>query len=161
RHNSVLAVVPFDEGYHNFHHIFAHDYRNGVRWWQWDPTKWLIASCQWVGLTRRLKTTPAFQIQRAMLAMQLNRAQQLLAKLPDAHRRPTHIEQLRHKIAQEYDALAAAVADWTHCKEQWLEEKKRAVIEHWEHASFQTRLREIEERLKVQRRRLRLLPPEL
>src|SRR5580693_9361358 len=86
RDNAVLALVTFGEGYHNFHHIFAHDYRNGVRWWQWDPTKWLIASCSWVGLSSRLKRTPAFQIQRALLAMQLSRAQQKLAQLPDAHR---------------------------------------------------------------------------
>ena len=161
RDNPLLALVTHGEGYHNFHHIFAHDYRNGVRWWQWDPTKWLIAACSWVGLTRRLKVTPAFQIQRALLAMQLNRAQQLLARLPEAHRPPTHIEQLRNKIAQEYEALATAVADWTRVKEQWLEEKKRAVIEHWEQAKFQTRLREIEQRLKVQRRRLRVLQAEL
>jgi stearoyl-CoA desaturase (delta-9 desaturase) len=161
RDNAVLALVTFGEGYHNFHHIFAHDYRNGVRWWQWDPTKWLISSCSYIGLASRLKRTPAFQIQRALLAVQLSRAQQKLARLPDAHRGPTHIEQLRNKIAQEYDALAAAVADWTHVKEQWLEEKKRAVIEHWEHTSFQTRLREIEQRLKLQRRRLRMLHAEL
>jgi stearoyl-CoA desaturase (delta-9 desaturase) len=161
RDNAVLALVTFGEGYHNFHHIFAHDYRNGVRWWQWDPTKWLIASCSWIGLSSRLKRTPAFQIQRALLAMQLSRAQQKLAQLPDARRGPTHIEQLRNKIAQEYDALATAVADWTHVKEQWLEEKKRAVIEHWEQASVQSKLREIEERLKVQRRRLRILHAEL
>jgi stearoyl-CoA desaturase (Delta-9 desaturase) len=161
RDNAVLALVTFGEGYHNFHHIFAHDYRNGVRWWQWDPTKWLIASCSWIGLSSRLKRTPAFQIQRAQLALQLSRAQQKLARLPVAHRPPTHIEQLRNKLAQEYDALATAVADWTHVKEQWLDEKKRAVIEHWEHAKFQTRLREIEQRLKMQRRRLRVLHAEL
>ncbi len=43
RDNPVLAVITYGEGYHNFHHNFAHDYRNSVRWWQWDPTKWLIA----------------------------------------------------------------------------------------------------------------------
>ena len=80
RDNPVLAVVTYGEGYHNFHHIFAHDYRNGVRWWQWDPTKWLIAGLQCVGLTRRLKRTPAFQIQRALLAMQFTRAQEKLAQ---------------------------------------------------------------------------------
>ena len=160
RDNPVLAVITYGEGYHNFHHIFAHDYRNGVRWWQWDPTKWLIASCAWIGLTRRLKRTPAFQIQRALLAMQLHQAQQKLARLQQAEG-PTHIEQLRNKIAQEYEALATAVADWTRVKEQWIDEKKRAVKEHWEQASFQTRLREIEGRLKIQRRRLRMLHAEL
>jgi stearoyl-CoA desaturase (delta-9 desaturase) len=161
RDNPVLALFTHGEGYHNFHHIFAHDYRNGVRWWQWDPTKWLIAGLQWVGLTRRLKRTPAFQIQRALLAMQFHRAQAKLEKLPPTSRLSGHIEQLRNKIAQEYEAFVAAVGDWTHVKEQWLEEKKRAVIEHWEHASFQKRLREIELRLKSQRRRLRTLDAQL
>ena len=161
RDNAVLAFLTQGEGYHNFHHNFAHDYRNGVRWWQWDPTKWLIAALQWVGLTRRLKRTPAFQIQRALLAMQFTRAQARLAQLPQASRLPAQIEQLRQRIAQEYDAFVAAVGDWTRLKEQWLEDKKRAVIEHWEQASFQRRLREIEQRLKSQRRRLRLLHAQL
>jgi stearoyl-CoA desaturase (delta-9 desaturase) len=30
------------EGYHNYHHEFQHDYRNGVKPWQFDPTKRLI-----------------------------------------------------------------------------------------------------------------------
>src|SRR5256885_16990534 len=87
---------------HNFHHIFAHDYRNGVRWWQWDPTKWLIAGLQLFGLTRRLKRTPVFQIQRALLAMQFTRARERLAKTPDAGH--SHIEQLRARLAHEYDS---------------------------------------------------------
>ena len=42
RDNSVLALLTWGEGYHNFHHIFQSDYRNGIRWWQFDPTKWMI-----------------------------------------------------------------------------------------------------------------------
>lgn len=161
RDNPFLALVTHGEGYHNFHHNFAHDYRNGVRWWQWDPTKWLIASLQWVGLTRRLKRTPVFQIERARLATQFQRAQAKLARLADPARAPSHVTELRHRIAQEYDTFVAAVSDWTRVKEQWLEEKKRAVIEHWEQVRFQRRLREIERGLKIQRRRLRLLQAEL
>ncbi len=160
RDNPFLAFVTYGEGYHNFHHIFAHDYRNGVRWWQFDPTKWIIASLQYVGLTRRLKRTPHFQIQRALLAMQFTRAQEKLAKL---HQTGGHsqIEQLRQRIAHEYDTFLAAVADWAKVKEQWLEEKKREVIEHWEHANFQKRLKEIERRLRMQRRRMRVLHAQL
>jgi stearoyl-CoA desaturase (delta-9 desaturase) len=161
RDNPVLALLTHGEGYHNFHHIFAHDYRNGVRWWQWDPTKWMIASLSWVGLTRRLRRTPGIQIQRALLAMQFSRAEAQLAKLPQASGISAHIGELRARIAQEYDAFVASVADWTRLKEQWLGDKKRAVIEHWEHASFQKRLREIEHRLKVQSRRLRSLHAQL
>jgi stearoyl-CoA desaturase (delta-9 desaturase) len=160
RDNPFIAVVTYGEGYHNFHHIFAHDYRNGVRWWQWDPTKWLIAGLRWIGLTSRLKRTPVFQIQRALLAMQFTRALEKLATLQHAAGH-SHIEQLRQRIAHEYESFLAAVADWARVKELWLEEKKRAVIEHWEHANFQQRLKEIESRLRMQRRRMRVISAQL
>jgi stearoyl-CoA desaturase (delta-9 desaturase) len=159
RDNPVLAVITYGEGYHNYHHIFAHDYRNGVRWWQWDPTKWLIASLQYVGLTRRLKRTPEFQIQRALLAMQFKSAQEKLARLPAAGQ--SQIALVRQRIAHEYETFQAAIAEWARVKEQWLEEKARAVIQHWEHASFQQQLREIERRLHLQRRRMRVLHSQL
>jgi stearoyl-CoA desaturase (delta-9 desaturase) len=155
----VLAVITYGEGYHNFHHNFAHDYRNGVRWWQWDPTKWLIASLQPLGLTRRLKRTPVFQIQRALLDMQFTRARERLALIPLAG--PSHIEQLRTRLAREYEHFLGAVADWARVKEQWLGEKKRAVLEQWEQVDLQRRLREIERRLGRQLRRVRLLQAQL
>jgi stearoyl-CoA desaturase (delta-9 desaturase) len=40
--NGFLAFLTFGEGYHNYHHLFESDYRNSIRWWQFDPTKWLI-----------------------------------------------------------------------------------------------------------------------
>jgi stearoyl-CoA desaturase (Delta-9 desaturase) len=159
RDNPVLAVITYGEGYHNFHHSFAHDYRNGVRWWQWDPTKWMIAALQVIGLTRRLKRTPVFQIQRALLAMQFTRAQARLAKLPSAG--VSQIEQLRARVAHEYESFLAALADWARVKEQWLGEKKRAVLEQWEQVDLQVSLRDIERRLSLQLRRMRLLQAQL
>jgi stearoyl-CoA desaturase (Delta-9 desaturase) len=162
RDNPVVAVITYGEGYHNFHHSFAHDYRNGVRWWQWDPTKWLIATLQLLGLTRRLKRTPVFQIQRALLAMQFSRAQARLANLPPAGAwHIEQLEQLRARVAHEYDSFLAAVAEWARVKEQWLAEKKRAVLEHWTQVDLQRRLRDIERSLSLQLRRMRLLQAQL
>jgi stearoyl-CoA desaturase (delta-9 desaturase) len=161
RDNPVLAFLTHGEGYHNFHHIFAHDYRNGVRWWQWDPTKWLVAAMQYVGLARRLKRTPAFQIQRALLAMQFQRAQEKLANSALAVRGRANVDSLRERIAQEYESFLSAVSEWARVKEAWYADKKRSVIEHWEQASFQTQLRELEYALKMQRRRLRALYSQL
>jgi stearoyl-CoA desaturase (delta-9 desaturase) len=160
RDNSVLAFFTYGEGYHNYHHIFAHDYRNGVRWWLWDRSTWLIAGVQYVGLTSRLKRTAPFQIQRALLAMQFTRAQEKLAKLAQAAGH-SHIEQLRQRIAHEYETFLAALSEWARVKEQWLEEKKRVVVEHWEHSEIQQRLQEIEARLRTQRRRMRLISAQL
>ena len=54
-----MALFTFGEGYHNYHHEFQHDYRNGVKPWQWDPTKWLIWSFSKIGLTDGLRRARA------------------------------------------------------------------------------------------------------
>jgi len=55
RDSWLMAIFTFGEGYHNYHHEFQHDYRNGVKWWQWDPTKWSIWTLQQLGLTSGLR----------------------------------------------------------------------------------------------------------
>jgi stearoyl-CoA desaturase (delta-9 desaturase) len=55
RDSVVVALLTYGEGYHNFHHAFPHDYRNGARWYHWDPTKWLIRSLAAAGLARDLR----------------------------------------------------------------------------------------------------------
>lgn len=52
------AILTNGEGYHNFHHKFPNDYRNGIRWFHWDPSKWLIFLLSKISLTRDLKKTP-------------------------------------------------------------------------------------------------------
>jgi stearoyl-CoA desaturase (delta-9 desaturase) len=59
--------VSFGEGYHNFHHRFQADYRNGIRWYHFDPTKWTIRAMSWIGLTKDLRRTPQDAIERARL----------------------------------------------------------------------------------------------
>lgn len=65
--NFFLAFFTYGEGYHNFHHVFQTDYRNGIRWYHFDPTKWLIFTLNKLGLTFNLKTTPAKEILKARL----------------------------------------------------------------------------------------------
>lgn len=54
----LLSFFTFGEGYHNFHHTFQADYRNGHRWYHWDPSKWLIQTASWFGLTKDLHKIP-------------------------------------------------------------------------------------------------------
>jgi stearoyl-CoA desaturase (delta-9 desaturase) len=58
RDNWFLSFLTFGEGFHNFHHTFDSDYRNGIRWFHWDPSKWLIWSLSRVGLASQLRRTP-------------------------------------------------------------------------------------------------------
>ena len=158
RDNGVVALLTYGEGYHNFHHMFAHDYRNGVRWWQWDPSKWFISAMGWLGLARNLKTVPWFKIQRALLDTQFRRAERQLAGQPSGGAR---IEQLRRHIAEEYEAFCKAVADWTRLREHWLTVTKRAMIERWERSALQTQLKQLEYGLQLQYRRMRRLRAQL
>ncbi|MGC2627131.1 MAG: fatty acid desaturase [Candidatus Udaeobacter sp.] len=59
RDSFFMALFTMGEGYHNYHHEFQHDYRNGVKPWQWDPTKWLIWSFSKIGLTSGLRRAQA------------------------------------------------------------------------------------------------------
>lgn len=40
--NWFLALLTFGEGFHNYHHAFPRDYRNGVTPFAFDPSKWLV-----------------------------------------------------------------------------------------------------------------------
>ena len=64
RDNGWLALLSYGEGYHNFHHAFPSDYRNGVAWYHWDPTKWTIRGLSLAGLAWGLRRTPASAIAR-------------------------------------------------------------------------------------------------
>src|ERR1700688_630823 len=125
RDNGVVALLTFGEGYHNFHHMFAHDFRNGVRWWQWDPSKWLITALQWVGLAKNLKRVPWFKIQRAMLDTQFRRAKLELARQVVGSPR---LDELRRRVAEEYESFCSAVAGWTDVPEQAVTAAKRALV---------------------------------
>lgn len=57
RDSFLCAILALGEGYHNFHHTYPNDYRNGYRYYHFDPTKWVIKGLSWPGLTWDLKTT--------------------------------------------------------------------------------------------------------
>lgn len=74
RDSSITALISFGEGYHNFHHRFQADYRNGVRWWQLDPTKWFVWTMSRLGIASDLRVTPPEAIRRAREAVLAQRA---------------------------------------------------------------------------------------
>ncbi|KAF7973851.1 hypothetical protein HWV62_14148 [Athelia sp. TMB] len=73
RDHLITALVTIGEGYHNFHHQFPMDYRNAIRWYQYDPTKWFIAAMQSVGLASHLKVFPDNEVKKGQLTMQLKK----------------------------------------------------------------------------------------
>jgi len=75
RDSYIMALFSYGEGYHNYHHYFPSDYRNGIRWYHFDPTKWLIKSLSFAGLVRDLKKVPEKLIIQAKAEMQIKKIQ--------------------------------------------------------------------------------------
>ncbi|KIJ23042.1 hypothetical protein M422DRAFT_276460 [Sphaerobolus stellatus SS14] len=76
RDHFITALVTIGEGYHNFHHQFPMDYRNAIRWYQYDPTKWFITICQKLGLASHLKAFPDNEVKKGQLTMELKKLRQ-------------------------------------------------------------------------------------
>lgn len=169
RDNGFLAFLTYGEGYHNYHHIFQADYRNGIRWWQWDPTKWMIALCSRVGLASKLNRVSNFKIQRALLDTAFQRARNEMEEAQGS-------ESLREKLEREYQMFTDSINQWKELqagryerkKEQLggaLEESKAQIQQQfhkkWESAALRTQFKTLEYTLKMQRKRISLLMEEL
>jgi len=76
RDHYFTALVTLGEGYHNFHHEFPNDYRNGIRFFDYDPTKWLIRGLSLFGFTYNLKEFPDNEVQKGQLHMVMKKLNQ-------------------------------------------------------------------------------------
>ncbi|MFL6263706.1 MAG: acyl-CoA desaturase [Thermoanaerobaculia bacterium] len=99
RDSAVMAVLAFGEGYHNYHHSFPFDYRNGVKVWQFDPAKWMIWTLSRVGLARDLRRAPDAAVLKAKIEVQFERAKERLQQVVHDFR--------EHQEARLHEAYAS------------------------------------------------------
>src|SRR6202162_6031165 len=120
RDSWLMAIVTFGEGYHNYHHEFQHDYRNGVKPWQIDPTKWIIWTLSKIGLTNQLRRVPMEKI--------------VLSELAEAQRQlEKHLESqaisatAAEYISASYKRLQAAAQEWADHRAKDIEVTREAL----------------------------------
>ena len=116
RDSAIMAFLTFGEGYHNYHHEFQHDYRNGVKPWQWDPSKWTIWTLSKLGLVDGLRRVPDGRILLAEMGEARRKAQKHLAEMrahPAAAARSAaeSLHEIVEKLSANYHELEKAVAD--------------------------------------------------
>jgi stearoyl-CoA desaturase (delta-9 desaturase) len=114
RDNSIIALITYGEGYHNYHHTFQWDYRNGISWWHYDPTKWLIKSLSLCGLATGLKKVAAEKIEATRVKMQY----QLITQNTTSIELSAH---LRTKLEKEYQQLLLVLDEWAEGRKGWLD----------------------------------------
>jgi stearoyl-CoA desaturase (delta-9 desaturase) len=103
--NYLISLLTYGEGYHNYHHSFPYDYRNGIKWYHFDPGKWLIWTLNKVGLASHLKKVNNYRIANQLL---LQHKQELLQKItqPDLSQKLSEVaDRLSNKFSQLQTAL--------------------------------------------------------
>jgi stearoyl-CoA desaturase (delta-9 desaturase) len=122
RDSWLMAIVTLGEGYHNYHHEFQYDYRNGVKPWQIDPTKWIIWTLSKLGFVSKLRRVPTEKIVLAELA---ETQRQLEAKLAS----PGLTDAASAYITSAYHRLQGAAKQWTQRKAEQLEVTCKMIAE--------------------------------
>jgi stearoyl-CoA desaturase (Delta-9 desaturase) len=114
RDHWLFALLTNGEGYHNFHHAFGSDYRNGVRWYHWDPSKWMIHSLSVLGLAHNLKRTPEAIILKARMETSLEefRSQTKNKEIP------VQVEQMRVALEAKLQEFQLKLRKFQAWKEQ-------------------------------------------
>ena len=116
-----LAFFTLGEGYHNFHHTFQGDYRNGILKHQWDPSKWFIASLSFAGLASNLRRTPVLSITRARLRMAQKSTDPMITSLPSQL-----ADSMRLEREQLQSQIETAAFDLTRTRKRYRDWRKES-----------------------------------
>lgn len=114
RDSAIMAWFTFGEGYHNFHHEFQHDYRNGVKPWQFDPTKWTIWALHKLGLARQLRRVADDKIVLTQAAEQHRNIVERLSGLPASAQ-----ESIQQMLQAARTRLEHASVEWERRKTEY------------------------------------------
>ncbi|HSU84437.1 MAG TPA: fatty acid desaturase, partial [Thermoanaerobaculia bacterium] len=151
RDSAVMAVLAFGEGYHNYHHSFPFDYRNGVKVWQFDPAKWTIWTLSRVGLARDLRRAPEAAVLKAKIEVQFEHAKERLQQVVHDFR-----EHHEARLHEAYASLQTALHELISLQRR---QKPKAAVAGEEEMPHETRLgltyRALEEAMQEWKRTLR------
>ena len=59
RNNWLLALITLGEGWHNNHHHYPGTARQGFRWWEFDPTWYVLKGLEKLRVVREVRGVPA------------------------------------------------------------------------------------------------------
>lgn len=122
----ITALLTFGEGYHNFHHTFQHDFRNGVKFWHYDPTKWSILLMSKIGLVDKLRRVPDEKILQARVKHQQQRLDEKLSRhsleLPDFVQE--RLNAARERFEESYSHWEQLEAEYAKAMSRKIEESK-------------------------------------
>jgi stearoyl-CoA desaturase (delta-9 desaturase) len=129
RDSFLMSLFTFGEGYHNYHHEFQHDYRNGVKPWNWDPTKWAIWGLSKLGLASNLRRVPHSKVVLAEMVEARRKAEEELARVANCEdpawreSATAALHELVERLTRSYHELEEAASQKV--------ELSRLALERW------------------------------
>lgn len=124
RDSFICALLTHGEGYHSFHHRFPSDYRNGIRWYHWDPTKWTVRLLSYVGLATNLKRTEESQILAARTLVEKELADQRWAMIqqhPQLAQAVKRVDELYTQLRETLQQWEARAGEYRRMYANWAE----------------------------------------
>ncbi len=149
RDSGLMAFMTFGEGYHNYHHAFQHDYRNGIKGYAFDPTKWAIWLLNKAGLASSLRRVTDEKILLAEMAEARRQADAHLSKTPSTawenlsskgKQVMEFLHELTEKVSESYHELEQAVSDQAKSSGEILERCRAQTKELRDHVAYVGRL---------------------
>jgi len=112
RNNWLLAFFTMGEGWHNNHHAYQSSVRQGFRWWEIDPTFYILKALSWVGVVWDLKSPPeqVLRNEQRLGSRVINRAAEELVAHFNSERIAAAIAAALHgpQLSSLQDALSRA-----------------------------------------------------
>jgi stearoyl-CoA desaturase (delta-9 desaturase) len=122
RNNWLLALLTLGEGWHNNHHAYQASVRQGFRWWEYDPTFYVLRTLSWCGVVWDLHMPPSAVVrgEHKLGRVVIDKvASQLAASFPVEHIADQVLEALARAPgwielkARFFSARAQAEAFWS------------------------------------------------
>ena len=123
----LLSLVTYYEGYHNVHHKYPGDYRNGIRWYDFNPSKWLVWFFSRIGLTCNLKSTPKPIIEAVKASLQSKNAQNKLNEEKYQQNYLKSMLNLEQGLEEQYKIFFESIKAWSKARKSCLQAKKNNI----------------------------------
>jgi len=137
--NYIISLLTFGEGYHNYHHAYSNDYRNGIRWYHYDPSKWLIWAFNKLGWTRDLKRMDPYTIKKRMI---LERKDLLTNRLKDLWY--VKKDELENSIQEISEGILEKITEFKQLNDKYREAKGQKDLR----SNLKTELKKLKSNIK-------------
>jgi stearoyl-CoA desaturase (Delta-9 desaturase) len=173
RNNWWLAIITMGEGWHNNHHAYQSSTRQGFRWYEFDPTYYVLKALSWIGLVWDLRSPPddlvanrrrlgRRAVERAAWDLvQALHVEGMAAQLKEAWAQKPYLQKLRADMASGANSSGTQASEAgsriTQGARLWAADARERVA-HWMESASSTGIPTLDEIREAVRTRIHRVP---